>query len=343
MPSARRVGRALAGVAAPAPYSDVRVIGLPRALMTYRLGAKWRAFFEELGREVRVSPQSDRGAFERGQALSVDECCLASKLFLGHVDALADSVDAVFVPSFSSADALHTYCTKFQALPDLVKSAFSLAGRPVRVLDALLAEGSAEKDERASYVELAASLGAGRREGERAWKLACRAQRDRDASLARAQADLVAAASRLPRPERPLSILVAAHPYVAHDPFVAGPVVDALRAAGATVLFADEFDHARATRRSYDFSASLPWIVNRELVGAVLELHDAVDGIVLVSAFPCGPDSMTDDAIALCVKGRPVLTLTVDAQSGTAGIETRVESFVDILSYQRKGGYLHDR
>ena len=343
MPSARRVGRALAGVAAPAPFADARVIGLPRALMTYRLGAKWRAFFEELGREVRVSPQSDRGVFERGQALSVDECCLASKLFLGHVDALADSVDAVFVPSFSSADALHTYCTKFQALPDLVRSAFSLAGRPVRVLDALLAEGSAEKDERASYVELAASLGAGRREGERAWKLACRAQRDRDGSLARAQADLVAAASRLPRPERPLSILVAAHPYVAHDPFVAGPVVDALRAAGATVLFADEFDHARATRRSYDFSASLPWIVNRELVGAVLELHDAVDGIVLVSAFPCGPDSMTDDAITLCVKGRPVLTLTVDAQSGTAGIETRVESFVDILSYQRKGGYLHDR
>lgn len=124
--------------------------------MTYRLGAKWRAFFEELGREVRVSEPSDRGVFERGQALSVDECCLASKLFLGHVDALAGEVDAVFVPSLSSSDALHTYCTKFQALPDLVRSAFALAGREVRVLDALLAEGAAEKDERASYVELAA-------------------------------------------------------------------------------------------------------------------------------------------------------------------------------------------
>ncbi|MBM6676802.1 hypothetical protein H6A07_08610 [Olsenella uli] len=338
-----RVRSALGALAGAAPYADVRTVGLPRALMTYRLGAKWRAFFEALGREVVVSDASDRGVFERGQALSVDECCLASKLYLGHVDALADRVDVVFVPSFSAADALHTYCTKFQALPDLVESAFVLAGRPVRVLSALLAEGAAEKDERASYVALAARLGAGRREGERAWKLACRAQRDRDARLARAQDELVGAARRLPADERPLTILVAAHPYVAHDPFVAGPVTDALRAAGATVLFADEFDHARAARRSYDFSASLPWIVNRELVGAILELHDHVDGIVLVSAFPCGPDSMTDDAIALCVKGRPVLTLTVDAQSGTAGIETRVESFVDILSYQRKGGYLHGR
>ena len=307
-----RVRDALGALAGLAPYADVRTVGLPRALMTYRLGSKWRAFFEALGREVRVSDVSDRGVFERGQALSVDECCLASKLYLGHVDALADRVDAVFVPSLSSADALHTYCTKFQALPDLVESAFALAGRPVRVLSALLAEGAAERDERASYV-----------------------------ALARAQDDLVSAARRLPVGERPLTILVAAHPYVAHDPFVAGPVTDALRSAGATVLFADEFDRARAIKRSYDFSASLPWIVNRELVGAILELHDQVDGIVLVSAFPCGPDSMTDDAIALCVKGRPVLTLTVDAQSGTAGIETRVESFVDILSYQRKGGYLH--
>lgn len=33
--------------------------------------------------------------------------------------------------------------------------------------------------------------------------------------------------------------------------------------------------------------------------------------------------------------------LTVDAQGGTAGVETRVESFVDILSYQKKGGYLN--
>ena len=40
----------------------------------------------------------------------------------------------------------------------------------------------------------------------------------------------------------------------------------------------------------------MPWVVNRELIGAILLLHERIDGIVLVSAFPCGPDSMTDDA-----------------------------------------------
>ena len=32
----------------------------------------------------------------------------------------------------------------------------------------------------------------------------------------------------------------------------------------------------------------------------------------------------------------------IDAQSGTAGVETRVESFVDILRFQQKGGYTHE-
>ena len=118
-------------------------------------------------------------------------------------------------------------------------------------------------------------------------------------------------------------------------------VEDALREQGACVLFADEADKARSLKKSYEFSHSIPWIVNRELIGATLLLHEHIDGIVLMSAYPCGPDSMCDDAIERCIKGKPILTLTVDAQAGTAGVETRVESFIDILAYQKKGGYLH--
>ena len=115
----------------------------------------------------------------------------------------------------------------------------------------------------------------------------------------------------------------------------------ALIAPFPTVLYADEADHGRALKASFDFSDTMPWVVNRELVGAILLLHERIDGIVLVSAFPCGPDSMTDDAIMRCIQGKPILNLTIDAQSGTAGLETRIESFMDILRYQKKGGYVH--
>ncbi len=320
---------------------DVRRVGIPRALLYYRYGIAWRTFFEQLGRDVVLDEPSDHGTLEVGDRLSVDECCLASKLFLGHVSALIDAgVDAVFVPSLMGYGRFDTFCTKFQALPDLAANAFAVAGKPVRIISLRIDELRGETEE-AAFKGLAARFGASRKEAARAYKAARAAQRSYDEAMAREQEKLVKSLGKLPAAERPLTILVAAHPYVSHDPFVGGVVEDALRDLGACVLFADETDRARALKRSYEFSHSIPWIVNRELIGSILMLHEHIDGIVLMSAYPCGPDSMADDAIERCIKGKPILTLTVDAQAGTAGVETRVESFVDILSYQKKGGYLN--
>ncbi|OUN85640.1 hypothetical protein B5G02_09100 [[Collinsella] massiliensis] len=314
---------------------------MPRALLYYRYGIAWRTFFEQLGRDVVLDEPSDRGTLEVGDRLSVDECCLASKLFLGHVSALIDAgVDAVFVPSLMGYGRFDTFCTKFQALPDLAANAFAVAGKPVRIISLRIDELRGETEE-AAFKGLAARFGASRKEAARAYKAARTAQRSYDEAMAREQEKLVKSLGKLPAAERPLTILVAAHPYVSHDPFVGGVVEDALRDLGACVLFADETDRARALKRSYEFSHSIPWMVNRELIGSILMLHEHIDGIVLMSAYPCGPDSMADDAIERCIKGKPILTLTVDAQAGTAGVETRVESFVDILSYQKKGGYLN--
>ena len=324
-----------------ADLAAVRRVGIPRALLYYRYGRLWRSFFEELGREVVVDAPSDRGTLETGDRLSVDETCLASKLFLGHVAALArQGVDAVFVPSLMGYGRFETFCTKFQALPDLAENAFAVAGESLRVISMRVEEprGTSEED---AYLGVAAELGVTRKEGRRAYRAAIAAQRAYDERMAREQERLVKSLAKLPAEERPLTILVAAHPYVSHDPFVGGVVEDALREQGACVLFADETDRARTLKKSYDFSHSIPWIVNRELIGSILMLHEYVDGIVLMSAYPCGPDSMADDAIERCIHGKPILTLTVDAQTGTAGVETRVESFVDILSYQKKGGYLN--
>ena len=43
---------------------------------------------------------------------------------------------------------------------------------------------------------------------------------------------------------------------------------------------------------------------------------------------------MIDEMIQRRMKGVPILTLTLDAQSGTAGVETRLESFVDIIHFK---------
>ena len=325
---------------AQAEFADVQTVGIPRALLYFRYKTMWRTFFEELGRTVVVSNKSDRSTLEAGAHLSIDECCLASKLYMGHVASLLGKCDAIFAPSIDNLGNFKGFCTKFQALPDLVANTF-ITQCP-RIISCEIDRADSHIKEQEAYIDLGQKLGATRKESKKAYAAAVRAQANSDEKRARKQEDLLKRVSKMPEGERPLRILLAAHPYVIHDDFVGSPLADMLKEMETCVLFADRHNHEKALEKSFEFSDTLPWIVNREIIGTILDLYDQIDGIVLVSAFPCGPDSMTNDALMRCIKGKPILSLTVDAQSGTAGLETRLESFVDILRYQQRGGYLYE-
>ena len=65
------------------------------------------------------------------------------------------------------------------------------------------------------------------------------------------------------------------------------------------------------------------------------ENYERIDGIIILSTFPCGPDSMVNEIVIRRVKDKPILNLILDGQEGTAGLETRLESFIDIIKYKR--------
>ena len=108
-----------------------------------------------------------------------------------------------------------------------------------------------------------------------------------------------------------------------------------LRSLGVKTIFSDALARAACLRAGDRLSPTVPWEVNREIFGAVQLCRSHVDGVILMSAFPCGPDSMTNDMLVRLVKDVPILTIILDNQSGSAGLETRLESFVDILRFRR--------
>lgn len=335
-------------ILAPAYSKPLRTIGIPRSLLFYRYGVLWTTFFEALGYDVVLSDPTDKAIVEQGDNVSVDECCLASKAFMGHVLNLKDRCDAVFIPSFGNSDPRIGFCTKFQAQQDLVRNTFGKEG-PI-ILTLRVEHASDKKQARKAFIDLAEQLGATPQAANRAWKVALGAYESDLRQKAANQEQMlrlldeyrsIVARDTTGKEQAPLGILVVAHPYIAHDPYMSGAIIEALKEAGATVLFADETHRERTLKKSFEFSRTIPWVVSRELIGSILLLQDRIDGIVLVSAFPCGPDSMINDAIMRFIQGTPILNLMIDAQSGTAGIQTRIESFMDILRFQKQGGYTH--
>ena len=299
------------------------VIGLPRAMLYYRCHTLWKTFFRELGMETAASGPTDREILERGTALAIDEACLSLKIYLGHVAALAGQCGYILVPRVSNFGFHRNMCTRFEALPDLVRNVFR--NQDVKVLSYNVDELE-KKSERLAFLDMGMQLGCSLKAAHRAYKLAKKAELAEHKARVQKQEALCK--------QEGMKILIAAHSYVAEDPYMGKVVVDYLKRSGAIPLRADLVDRDGALKWSRELSPTCKWEVNREILGGIVQHEGDVDGIILLSAFPCGPDAMVNELIARRVKGVPLLNLVLDSQSGTAGVETRLESFIDIIKFK---------
>lgn len=311
-------------------------IGIPKAFYYYRYGTLWCAFFRALGCEVILSPDTNKEFLTQGSKLSIDEGCLSLKIYLGHVQWLMDRCDLVFVPRIANFGWIDTgikkiCCPRFEALHDVVRNTFReqenrILGCQIDYIDVNKSIGT--HTEESAFLELGRALGKSRAETVTAYRRAKAVDAKRQTERAAAQQALLDSEGT--------KILVAGHGYVVHDPFIGAPAQQMLEKLGVKTVYSDRLDRTACLKAGGELSPTVPWEVNREIFGAVQLCRDQVDGIILMSAFPCGPDSMTNDMLLRLVKDVPILTIILDNQSGSAGLETRLESFVDILNF-RKG------
>lgn len=71
----------------------------------------------------------------------------------------------------------------------------------------------------------------------------------------------------------------------------------------------------------------------------VLYARGGYDGVVQLAPFTCIPEIVAKSILPRLSKefGIPVLSLTIDEQTGKAGVQTRLEAFVDLLKQKRQG------
>lgn len=300
-------------------------IGIPRALLYHRYGVLWLTYFKELGIETILSPATDKTILDEGNRYAIDESCLSSKVFFGHVAWLCGKCDAIFIPRIANYGKEGILCTRFEALYDMARNTFR--GRKVRFITCNI-DLQEHKGEEEAYAELAETLMRTSAEGRRAYQAAKKA-------AVRALANRIRGQNQLMEKDG-MKILLAGHNYNLRDAFIGKPIIGLVEKLGAVPILSDAANPAELRREYTKICVNIPWMVNRELVGAVAHYHDDVDGIILVTAFPCGPDAMTNEMIIRRVKDKPILDLLLDSQDATAGIETRLESFVDIIRFRKE-------
>lgn len=300
-------------------------IGIPRALLYYKYEKLWTTFFDELGIEYIISPETNKEIVTAGANLAIDETCLPTKILLGHINWLKDKCDMVFLPRVSTSHRLGM-CTKFLAQIDLVSNTFR--EQNLKLLFYSLEKKSA-KAEYNAFKKMGKFLHIKRSQIKFAYFAAKQKQLYYEMFRTENQ-------ERVLRESTKNKVLVLAHAYNIDDSFVGVPIVKALKDLNCEPIIAEYCDANKCIKASYSITKTLPWAYNRHLVGAVELLKDKVDGIVILTTFPCGPDSMVNEMIVRKIKNIPILTLTMDTQDATAGIETRLESYVDIINFKKE-------
>jgi len=297
-------------------------IGIPRALAYHRYGTLWETFFEELGIPYVVSGETDRYMLETGAKHTESESCLPHKLYMGHVYSLLGHCDRVFVPRLVGLSRREEFCVRFWGLPDTVRGTFN----GVDILGYTLRSGRGWSQE-AAFLRMGQSLGGSVLALRRAYRVA--AGRQREFEFKRFSHGRASLRVRKPR------ILLAANPYISYDSTLGGEVQQVIRRLGAVPVFPDAWDPVFSKKAAGEISTDLYWSFQRETMGAVYLAREQVDGVILLTAFPCGSDCLANELILRRVKDLPVIQILLDEHQSQEGLQTRVESFLDMIAGRR--------
>ena len=322
-------------------------VGIPRTLSFFTYYPLWQPFFEGLGVEVVISPPSNKELMDKGVKGTVNDACVPIKLFHGHVEALKDKVDILFIPRLVSLDGKVTLCPKFLGLPDMIR--YSLEGLP-ELIDIRL-------DLKQGPLELYRFL---YRVGKRftnnktlifkaIWRAMNNFKQYRILLLhgfKPFEAFPLLKSGSVPCREKSKSsikLAVLGYPYALYDEYISVGLLKKLEGYGVTVCTPEMVPAAEMKKASREMPKNLFWHYSNEVIWSCLHFlqEDSIDGIIHITAFGCGPDAMTNKLIELETKERrqiPFMSMTIDEHTGEAGFDTRIEAFTDLL--KRKKGIL---
>ena len=298
-------------------------IGIPRAMLYYFYKDLWLNFFKNLGVETVLSPPSNKEIVKKGIANSIDEGCYSSKVFVGHVEYLLDKCDMIFVPRIENCALREEYCTKVFGLYDLIRNTFPHA----KLLNANV-NYIFLKREKNAFMDIGDKLGFTPEQTEKAYI-------DANTTAVQLKEAAVEKQDELLKSDK-LKVLIVSHSYNTHDAAIGLDVVKYFEKNDIVVIHADVINEKKAFAKSREIYRRMYWKVSGTLLGGIETYKDAVDGIVLISTFPCMPDSIMNELIVRTVKDKPILSLMIDELDATAGLVTRLESFTDILNARRK-------
>lgn len=319
-------------------------IGIPYALYFYEYFPLWKEFLSRLGAEVILSEPTNKKILDLGIRSALSEVCLPVKIFYGHVLSLSKQVDYVLIPRMVCIEKGSFFCPKIIGLPDMVRS--SLQDLPTQ-LNPVIDVRKPYTTWKNSLIEIGRLITDNASELSRAfsdsWK---NFQQNYLTNTLEPNLLLKSSGQNnlFDTPGRdievPVKIAVLGHNYLTNDSYVNMGLTDKLKKMNTDVL-TPEMVHPNIIKKQLKkLQKPVFWSLSKKVVGAAFYYFEKkVDGVIHLTSFECGEDSMVGELIHHQSQKYPEVSYTefvFDEHSGEAGINTRIEAFLDMIRRKKR-------
>ncbi len=290
-------------------------VGIPKGLLYCKYHPFFKTFFSGLGAEVISSEETNKKILDMGVKACVDEACLPVKVYHGHVASIKDNCDFLVIPRIMRICRCEYICPKFCGLPEMITN--SIPSLPRITMEPLYMHTETD------FIKWCLSAGSvitcNKKKIKKSFYIAMKAQRNYQTGIY--------------EDGKGLTVMLAGHPYIINDEFLNMGIAGKLRSKGIGIV-TEEFANDGICRSQVKELVKKPfWTFQRRLFGAAAAFYKQkkIDGIIYLSSFACGIDSVIVDLIRYHVGEFPMLVIKLDEHTGEAGMDTRLEAFIDML------------
>ena len=294
------------------------IIGIPRAFLYYRYKVLWKVFFKTLNCKIIISDITTKATINNGKKYSVDEACLSSKIYIGHIYNLIGKCDYILIPRICDYGKNEKVCINFNACYDVIKNTFP----HIQILNYNI-ENTKKNYEFISLIKLGLKI------NKNIFKVLYSYLKAKHMEKKYKKNKLYKQNQKLNNQKT--KILLISHPYNTYDNYIGLPIIKQFKKLNMDIIYSDITPQKQIKKLSKKLSPTLYWTYSKELISSIEFYKNYISGIIYITSFPCGPDSLVNELIIRKITNIPSLNLVVDEQTSSTGIETRIESFVDII------------
>lgn len=304
-------------------------VGINRSLLTNTLYPLYRAFFEYLGYEVILPQKSDpEGLSRKGAAF-----CWPVEQAHGTLKALLnEKPDILFLPHVKAipvpgGEDVRVTCPFVQSEPYTLKAAFEeLQSRTV--LSPILDMTKGYDCAKTAFMEMAVALGHNEAEAQAAFEQALAAQNEFHAACRQEGARFL---ENLEKTPEQTALVLFGRPYNAFSALSNMGIPRKFATRGYKIIPMDFLPIE--DEDSFD---NMYWASGQSILKAArfAERHPQLYSVYITN-FSCGPDSFLIGYFRDIMGQKPSLTLELDSHTADAGLDTRIEAYLDVVKRYR--------